>query len=88
MDKKFNETLSYLGSEYSIRNIDFENVIYRKINDYEIEISGLHSKGTYDATVYLWKNGKVIDSIQDIHSKEELAKHLETVVQEPTRFQD
>ena len=47
----------------------------------EIEVSGLTSSGKYDATIYVWENGvRVIESIQDIHSKEELAKHLEILL--------
>lgn len=82
MGKKFDETLEYLGKDYHSKVIDLEKVIYRKINNSEIEISGLNSKGNYDVTIYIWENLKQAASIQDIHSKEELAKHLETVIQE------
>lgn len=79
-NKKLEDTLTYLGSEYSVRNFDYEPCIYRKFGNHEIEVSGLTSSGKYNATIYVWENGtRVIKSIQDIHSKEELAKHLETV---------
>ncbi|MFR2663578.1 MAG: hypothetical protein ACLS9Q_15265 [[Clostridium] scindens] len=77
---KFSDTLEYLGSDYSVKNIDYEDCIYKKIGNLELEISGLHSRGKYDATIYLHENGRITKSISDIHSKEELAKHLETLV--------
>ncbi len=77
---KFSDTLEYLGSDYSVKNIDYEDCIYKKIGNRELEISGLHSRGKYDATIYLYENGRITRSISDIHSKEELAKHLETLV--------
>ena len=82
MSKKLNETLEYLGSGYSIESILNEDCIYRKVGNVDIEVSGLDNrKQEYDATIYVWENNKNIKSIQNIHSKEELAKHLETVFQ-------
>lgn len=44
-----------LGPDYSVKNIDFENVIYREINGYEFEVSGLdHNSKTFNATLYVW----------------------------------
>lgn len=81
--KKLNDTLKYLGSDYSIKEFDLEPCIYRKVENHEIEISGLSSPGRYNAAVYIWENEQqIIQSIQNIHSKEDLAKHLETVFQE------
>lgn len=88
MGKKFDETLQYLGDDYSLKIIDLENVIYRKISEYEIEISGLNQKGKYNATIYLWKNRQIIKSIQDISSKEELSKHLGTLLLKLENNQD
>lgn len=82
MGEKFDETLEYLGSDYATKVIYLEKVIYRKINNQEIEISGLNSNGKYNVTLYIWKNRQILKTIPDIQSKEELAKHLETVVQE------
>lgn len=82
MGKKFDDTLKYLGPDYSVKNIDCEDCIYRKIGNREVEISGLNSCGKYDATIYLWENGRQSKCIQGILSKEELsielAKYLET----------
>lgn len=82
MGQKLNETLRYLGNKYSIKNIDLEDVIYRKISDFEFEISGLNSKGKYNATIYVWNNQTIITTVQDISSKESLVEHLEILFQE------
>lgn len=86
---KLTETLEFLGSDYSIESILNEQCIYRKVSNLDIEVSGLDNrKQDYDAILYIWKDGINIKSISDIHSKEELAKHLETVFQEsPNRQQ-
>ena len=76
MGQKLNETLRYLGNKYSIKNIDLEDVIYRKISDFEFEISGLNSKGKYNAIIYVWNNQTIITTVQDISSKESLVEHL------------
>ena len=53
MGKKLNETLKFLGCNYSVKVIDYEPCIYRKIsNDYDIEISGLHNKNK-SFTIYV-----------------------------------
>lgn len=83
MGKKLDDTLEYLGAEYSIKAFEGEPCIYRKFDNYEFEISGLTSRGKYDATIYVWENEKqVIKSVQDIPSKEELSKHLEILLAE------
>lgn len=82
MGQKLNETLRYLGNKYSIKNIDLEDVIYRKISDFEFEISGLNSKGKYNAIIYVWNNQTIITTVQDISSKESLVEHLEILFQE------
>ena len=43
--KNQQELLKFLGPEYSMKEIDLELCIYRKINSrYDIEISGTHRK--------------------------------------------
>lgn len=80
---KLTDTLEFLGSDYSIESILNELCIYRKAGNLDIEVSGLDNrKQDYDATLYIWENKKCIKSISDIHSKEDLAKHLGTVFQE------
>lgn len=81
MGKKFDETLKYLGSAYSVKSFEYEPCIYRKYGNHEFEISGLNSPGKYDATIYVWENERqVIQTIQNISSKEELTKHLEILL--------
>lgn len=41
---KINEILEYLGSPYHISTIDNEPVIYRQLDNFALEISGLHKK--------------------------------------------
>lgn len=48
------DLLAYLGTEYRKHRIDFENVIYRDLGAYEIEISGCHTK-TQPISIYVWK---------------------------------
>lgn len=85
---KLTETLEFLGSDYSIESILNEQCIYRKVSNLDIEVSGLDNrKQDYDAILYIWEDGINIKSISDIHSKEELAKHLETVFQESSNHQ-
>ena len=54
MGKKFNETLKFLGPEYSVKTVDKEPCIYLKLDKYDFEISGLNSKGSYKAIIYVW----------------------------------
>lgn len=88
MGKKFDDTLKFLGSDYIKAHDDIETIIFREYGNYKIEISGLNVPGKYDATIYVWKDNKKFTSIQDIHSKEELLKHLETVLPTLTSSQD
>lgn len=55
--KKIKAILSRLGSDYSIRLVDTEQCIYRKLNDsYDIEVSGLNNqRKSIRATIFLWK---------------------------------
>lgn len=76
---KFSETLQFLGNKYSSKLFDLEECIYRKISDYEFEISGLHSS-VYNVTLYVWKNKELLKCIDSIYSKEELLKRLDTEI--------
>ena len=93
MTKKFKDTLKYLGSNYSVKNIDLENVIYRDLgNGFDFEISGLdNSKHSFNASVYVWntKNGsKVVETIHNINSKESLNETLNTLNQKYQNIPD
>ena len=45
--------LAYLGSDYCKNRIDGENVIYRDLGDYDIEISGCHTKNQ-PVAIFVW----------------------------------
>lgn len=51
-----------LGAKYSIGVIDLESVIYRDLgNGYDIEVSEVNTTSQRKkATIYLWRNKKVI----------------------------
>ncbi len=50
--KLIEKVLQELGSPYEIKVIDYEEVIYRKLNsDYDFEVSGISGK---TCTLYVW----------------------------------
>ena len=88
MSNKLNDTLMYLYSDYSIKTIDMEPCIYRKISDrYDIEVSGLdNSSKRFSADVYVWdiSNGDgigatTVENIHGIKSADELKAVLDTL---------
>lgn len=88
MSKKLNDTLIYLNSDYSIKTIDIEPCIYRKISDrYDIEVSGLdNSSKRFSADVYVWdiSNGDgigatTVENIHGIKSADELKAVLDSL---------
>lgn len=82
MGKKFNETLRFLGPEYSVKTVDKEPCIYLKLDKYDFEISGLNSKASYKAIIYVWNTDNRLDR-QDMlyaYSKEELKDILDRLI--------
>lgn len=74
---KIKDICDKLGRGYSIKSIDLENCIYKRLNsDYDVEVSGLdNSSKTFHCNVYLWHltNGTRIEStIPDVDSFEQL----------------
>ena len=69
--------LAYLGDGYTKNRIDLENVIYRDLGDYEIEISGCHTQ-RQPICIYVWKKGglRIVEShrglVQDFERIKEL----------------
>jgi hypothetical protein len=72
--KLIEKVLQELGSPYEIKVIDFEEVIYRKLNnEYDFEVSGISGK---TCTLYVWAlapqeivgvyNKIPIDSLKDV----------------------
>jgi len=53
--KRILEIAKALGPEYCVREIDGENVVYRAINGYEFEVSGLdHNRERINAKLHIW----------------------------------
>lgn len=55
--KHIKELCAALGSQYEIRVIDFEQVIYRDFgNGFNVEISGVnHNSSKRNAWIYMWR---------------------------------
>ncbi len=82
--KKIMDIRDQLGSEYSIKVIDLENCIYRKLNNkYDIEISGLDNrKHGFHCAVYLWSISPTMSieaTYEDVSSLEQLLEILKSL---------
>lgn len=80
--KEICDILNAKNNVYSIRVIDAENCIYRKINnDFDFEISGLDCNSKkFNATIYVWKitdGSFIVEKIHDIKTVEQLSALLE-----------
>lgn len=79
ISKNQQNLLDFLRSDYSIKEIDGESCVYRKINhSYDIEISGTARKN-HPMSVYVWdiSNGeyvtaRIVEKHFDISEWEEL----------------
>ena len=63
--KNQQDLLKFLGPEYSMKEIDLELCIYRKINsNYDVEISGAH-RNNHPLSVFVWdiSNGDGVSAI-------------------------
>lgn len=86
MGKKLDETLKFLGSQYSTKVIDLELCIWRKISpNYDIEISGLNNKSPkFLVIVYVWEispTTQIVETISNITSKEMLKTILDSLLE-------
>ncbi len=87
MTRNQKELLKLLGSEYSMKDIDMENCIYRKINDnYDIEISNTYRKNK-PMDVYVWdiskgmtSDARIVESICNIKTPNDLQALLNDLV--------
>ena len=81
--KRQKELLDFLGPNYTIKTIDREPCIYRKLNSrYDIEVSGSRN-GRSKMRVYVWDisagegpAAQIVDLVTDIES----AQHLKQVL--------
>lgn len=85
--KTFQETLKYLGKDFSPKVIDGELCGYIKINDcYDIEISGMNNNRVKNPnfTIYIWniKNGMYIKEQKTVHSLPELKSSLASLIKQ------
>ena len=55
--------LSYLGSDYCKNRIDGENVIYRDLGNYEIEISCCHTK-KQPVAIFVWNKADLTRTVE------------------------
>lgn len=83
--KKIRETCEKLGSPYTIKPFDLENVIYRDLeNGFDIEVSGLDNrKQNFDATIYVWQtnpSNHIVETIRHIESFYDLSTTLDKIV--------
>ena len=70
--------LAYLGKNYTKNRIDGENVIYRDLGDYDIEVSGGHTKNQL-IKIYVWKKEEqpfIVERHPNLPQDHELIKRL------------
>ena len=70
--------LAHLGKDYTKNRIDFENVIYRDLGDYDIEVSGGHTKNQL-IKIYVWKKEEqpfIVERHSHLPQDHELIKRL------------
>ena len=86
--KSMVETLEFLGADYSIRTIDKEDCIYRRLNaSYDVEISGCHQV-RHPKSIYVWNiedgagiAARIEEERTGIRTKEQLKTHLDELVE-------
>lgn len=87
ISKNLKEVLKYLGEPYTVKRIDLEDCIYRRINDrFDIEVSGCNKKRS-PFYVYVWdiSNGtglgaKIVEQSGPIRDLPKLKSTLESYV--------
>lgn len=50
-----------------ITNFDLEDVIYKKVNDIEVKVSGLNEHKKFDGMIYFWKGSNIVMRMQCKH---------------------
>ena len=86
--KNQKELLDFLGPQYSIKTIDGEPCIYRKINShYDIEISGTRAKSS-PLAVFIWDishgtnfSAQIVEKVFDIPDKDTLLQVLNSFLE-------
>lgn len=88
MTKKFNYYKDLLSPDFYPKTIDGEICLYRKLDKYDIEISGLNDRRSkLDISIYVWDitkgltlNAKCVFSKSMITSEKELIDTLNQIV--------
>ena len=74
--KRIKNACDYLGEPYTLNYIDFENVIYRDLGEYDIEVSGLdNSKSSFFADIYVWSKPpgrQIVHTVRNVKSLSDL----------------
>ena len=83
--------LAYLGKAYGKNRIDGENVIYRDLGDYDIEISGCHMKNQ-PVSIYVWEKKEWVH-IVETHTRlpqdyEQIKRLLDDIVTRYSKKED
>lgn len=93
--KRMKEILDFLGNDYTIKNIDFEDCVYKDFGKYDIEVSGCNSKRK-NATfsIYVWErkgekfyqanNVQRVHQIQTLQTLKEELKRIESEIKAGT----
>ncbi len=84
--KKMKTALEFLGEPYKVQKIDFENCLYRDLNNgYDIEVSGINDpkKGLVCSYILVWDiridancSAKQVEKIRDVKTLLELKEVL------------
>lgn len=85
---KLKNICAQLGKPYTIKVIDYENVIYHTVGNYEFEVSGLdNNEKLINATIYVHTLSprERIEVIKDIGSVSRLGDKLVEVIHKYTR---
>ena len=70
---KLNDLIAYIGSPYEAKTIDFEDVIYRKLdNGIELEVSGIAGNSN-TCTIYVWDQ-RVLSGIYTVPKNKPMLK--------------
>ena len=83
--------LAYLGKAYGKNRIDGENVIYRDLGDYDIEISGCLTKNQ-PVSIYVWEKKEWVH-IVETHTRlpqdyEQIKRLLDEIVTRYSKKED
>jgi len=82
MNRNLKEVLAAVGSDYTIKVIDFEDCVYRDLGEFDIEVSGCNYKNR-TFSVYVWSKypQQIVYRKHDIKTTPGLCKELNYVLE-------